>query len=537
MGTDLSSEMRVRFGTGGIPAITARNAHKVGFEGVCERGPFGARLIVSEDEYRHTYGGYTVNADVALAVHNYFAECGNGGKELYINRIVHRVVDVAQSAAAQVTLLTTAVGTTAENTLQVDGKTHGIYANSIKTRIEDATNGESDHFNLTVELAGVKVETWKNLSMDPAADDYVETVINDANSGSDYISVTDLEIVGHAYSERRPVNVLSAYMTGGNDGLTGLADADYVGTKSAQTGLYAFDTLPILDLLLVPGRATSTVQNAMVTYCDTDRDHKCFALLDPPASYSKTQIVTYFETTALLLGLSQTFAMYWPRPRILNPDTTIFGNVATVDVPPSGLLAGLCAFVAAESPKGKFTQPAGKTYPLRSVVGFEGEDAARKQPHAVCEKATRDIVFPKRINPLRKDPTGPFYVDGELTGRKGSGTDFPTVGEQIGAQYVAKEVETAIDVVRHLDNDEITREQCRQVTDVFLRDLTKAGCFKSKDPALAYVVDFGAGLNTADVIAAYKLKGYIGLATNDPILFGDIGISKDTRNYDASQAV
>jgi hypothetical protein len=528
--------MRVRFGTGGIPAITARNAHLVGIEAVCERGPFGARLVVSEDEYRKVYGGYTANADAALAVHNYFAECGNGGKELYINRIVHRVVDVAQSAAARVTLKTTNVGTVEANTLQVDGKTHGAYANSIKIRIEDATNGEVDHFNLTVELSGVKIETWKNLSMDDTADDYVETIINDENSGSDYIAVTDLDCKDY-WVQQRPVNVLSAYMTGGNDGLTGLVDADYVGTKAAQTGLYAFDTLPILDLLLVPGRATSTVQNAMVTYCDTDRNGQCFAILDPPALYSKTQIVTYFETTALLLGLSQKFAMYWPRPRIINPDTAIFGNGATVDVPPSGLLAGLCAFVAAESPKGKFTQPAGKTYPLRSVVGFEGEDAARKQPHAVCEKTTRDIVFPKRINPLRKDPTGPFYVDGELTGKKGNGKDFPTVGEQVGAQYVAKEVETAIDVVRHLDNDEITREQCRQVVDVFLRDLTAAGCFKSKDPALAYVVDFGAGLNTADVVAAYKLKGYIGLATNDPILFGDIGISKDTRNYDASQAV
>jgi hypothetical protein len=228
--------------------------------------------------------------------------------------------------------------------------------------------------------------------------------------------------------------------------------------------------------------------------------------------------------------------MYWPRPRISNPDSAIYGTALTVAVPPSGLMAGLFARVAAESPKGKFAQPAGISWPLRSVVGFEGEDDDRKQPHAVCQKATRDLVFPKRINPLRKDNVGPYYVDGEFTAKAGATKDFPTCGEQVGAQYVAKEVETALDIVRHMDNDEVTREQARQVVDLFLRDLTANGCFKSKDPSLAYVVDFGAGLNTPDVVRQYKLKGYIGLATNDPILYGDIEISKDTRAYDASVA-
>jgi hypothetical protein len=533
MGTNLSSEIKTRFADAGVPAIAGRNAHLIGVEGVTERGPFGARLITSWAEYKRAYGGFTANADVAKAVWAYFAECGSGSKQLYINRIVHRTVGVVQSVAATINLLTSGAGTFLVDTLQVDGKTHGAYANSIKIRILAATNGDAEYFNLQVELSGVVIETWKNVTMDSTSTDYVETVINHATSGSDYITVTDLD-TGLSPTLARPANGLSAYMASGDDGLSGLVDADYTGDRAGQYGIYAFDTVQTLDLLIIPARVTSAVQNAAITYCESDRDGKCFFIADPPASQTRDQMVTYFETTAALLGLSQKGAMYWPRVRISNPDTVIFGNGLTITVSPSGHLAGLCARVAAESTKGKFAQPAGKSHPLYSVVGFEGEDDNRLQPHAVCEKATRDVVFPKRINPLRKDPTGPYYVDGELTFKTGSGQDFPTVGEQLGAQYVAKEIDAALDVVRHMDNDEVTREQCRAVADLFLRDLTANGCFKSKDPTLAYTVDFGDGLNTPDVVKQYKLKGYVGLATNDPILYGDIMIAKDTRAYDAS---
>jgi len=536
MASDLSSEMKVRFSSGGIPNIAARNAHVIGIAGVTERGPFGARLVSSWAEYLKTYGGFTANADVALAVWNCFAERGDASPELYINRIVHRNGDVAASAAATVMLRSGGVGTFLFDTLKVDGKTHGSYANSIKIRVADATNGEAACFDLKVELSGVVVEHWKNLTMDSTdAVSYVETVINHATAGSDYIAVTDQDVLVAAL-QKRPVNGLSAYMASGDDGLSGLVDLDYTGSKTAGIGLYAFDALQTLDILIVPGRATTTVQNALVTYCETDWGGQTLAILDPAASQTAAQMVTYWVTTASLYGLSFKIAMYWPRPRITNPDPVTFGTGLSISVPPSGLLAGLCARVAAESPKGKFTQPAGISWPLRSVVGFEGEDDERKQPHAVCQKTTRNLVFPKRINPLRKDKVGPYYVDGELTAKRGTSKDFATVGEQLGAQYVAKEVEQGLDIVRHMDNDEVTREQARQVVDMFLRPQCAAGCFKSKDPATAYVVDFGAGLNTPDVVRQNKLKGYIGLATNDPILYGDIEIAKDTRAYDASVA-
>ena len=534
MSTQLSSDFVVKEADPGIPSVTGRVTDVVGFVGVAERGPLDQPMLVqSWDEYKRIFGGFTSTADLALAAWCFFMEVGEGSKECWFSRIVHRVGGTAQSAKGTTTLATTAVGTAAQNTLRVDGKTTGAYANAIKIRIVDATDAAVAHFNLQVEVSGVAVEVWQNLDMDPDSASYPERIINDAGVGSDLIAVGDLHApITHAAA--RPVNVLTAVMTGGDDGLTAIADADYTGVLSTKTGLYALDAVADLDVLVVPNRATATVQTAMVAYCETTRAGKCFAILDPPASNSKSDIVTYVDTTAALGGTTQKAAMYWPRPRITNPSTTIFGVGTTYACAYSGGIAGFYCRVAAESKQGKFTQPAGITYRLRGVVGFEGEDDLLTIPHAVRQKTTRDYVFPRRINPLRKDRNTGYYIDGEYTLK--SGLHWPTVGEARGAVYVEKAIEEALQTARHRDNNDRLREECRSTVYAFLRDECDKECFASLDPSLAFFVDFGTGLNTAAVIRANQIKGRVGIATNAPAIFGNVEISQDTRAYDAAAA-
>jgi phage tail sheath protein FI len=59
------------------------------------------------------------------------------------------------------------------------------------------------------------------------------------------------------------------------------------------------------------------------------------------------------------------------------------------------------------------------------------------------------------------------------------------------------------------------------------------GAFRSKDPATAFFVDFGTGLNTPAVIFANKLIGRVGLATQKPVDFVILRFSQDTRAFDA----
>src|SRR5512138_2657411 len=76
----VEEEPRVR-SIPGIPTAV------LGAVGITERGPVGkAVLCTSFEEFVETFGGYTPNSDLALAVQAYFE---NGGQILWVVRTVH----------------------------------------------------------------------------------------------------------------------------------------------------------------------------------------------------------------------------------------------------------------------------------------------------------------------------------------------------------------------------------------------------------------------------------------------------------------
>jgi phage tail sheath protein FI len=414
------------------------------------------------------------------------------------------------------------------STLQVAGKYDGTYAHNIKAQVSDATSGNGAEFNLSVVRGGLIVEVFPNLSMDDTASNYVETVVNNATTGSKLITVTDLD-AGISVSGDRPANATSAFMSGGNDGLVGLVDADFTGASSAngKTGLRALDTVQDLTLLIVPGRATSAVHNAMLTYCEATRDKQVFAVLDPPANQSATGIVTYVETTAALLNASEFGAIYWPRVKVLNPSTTVFGNDSLITVPPSGIIAGVYARTDAATPGGVYQPPAGTERGILSgVLGFETNE--------VLEEAKRDLVFPKRINPLTVFPGAARHIDGARTLK--SNGNFPTVAERRGAIFIEQSVKNGIQFARHSNNNAQLRATVSRTVTAFLLLQLKNGAFRTSVPATAFFVDFSDALNPPSVQFAGQLIGRIGIATNKPAEFIVLRFSQDTRALDAELA-
>src|SRR5690606_37423544 len=122
-------------------------------------------------------------------------------------------------------------------------------------------------------------------------------------------------------------------------------------------------------------------------------------------------------STAALLGLSEHAAIYWPRVKVLNPSRSVFGSAAELVVPPSGHIAGVYARVDGSAPGGVYKPPAGIEHgKLLGVLGFETDE--------VLDEAKRDLVFPKRINPLTAFPGVPRHIDGART-LKGDG-NFPS---------------------------------------------------------------------------------------------------------------
>mgnify|MGYP006921283389 CR=1 FL=1 len=410
----------------------------------------------------------------------------------------------------------------AVDTLQVEGKYDGTYAHVLKGKVAAATSGNAAEFNFIVLKNGLIVETFPNVTMDDTATNYIETVVNNATTGSKYITVIDQDAGTGAASTDRPANATSSFLSGGDDGLASLADTDFTGATgvNGKTGLRCFDTVQELNLLAVPGRATSAVHNAMITYCEVTRDKTMFAILDSPANQSAEDVITYFETTAAILGLSEHAAAYWPRIKVLNPSKTVFGTADQLTVPPSGHIAGVYARTDASKPGGVYEFPAGVEQGiLLGCLGFETDE--------VLEEEKRDLVYPKRINPLTTYPGAPRHIDGSRT-LKGDG-NFPSVAERRGAIFIEQSIKRGLQFARHKKNTENLRQSVSRTCEAFLLVQMRNGAFRSNDPATAFSVDFGEGLNPASVQFAGQLIGRIGIATAKPAEYIVLRFSQDVR--------
>jgi phage tail sheath protein FI len=320
------------------------------------------------------------------------------------------------------------------------------------------------------------------------------------------------------------VNGTSGLMTGGDDGLASIADTDFIGSEAGGTGLYALDAVEDLSIFAVPGRATSAAHNSMITYAEVHREGSCFAVFDPPEDMSATEIVTYVETTASLLGASEFAAIYWPRVKVSNPNKSVFGNDAQIVVPPSGSIMGVMSRSDATGDGGVYKAPAGiERGQMRSILGFETDE--------VLNVRKRGIVFPKRINPLTTGTGKPRFIDGARTLK--SNGNFPYVNERRGVIFIGQSVKRGLDFARHQNNDDSLRATCFRTVRLFLIGEMRKKAFRSMDPKKAFVVDFGKGLNPDSAIFAGELRGKVGLATQKPAEFVFVTFSQDTRALEA----
>ena len=78
-----------------------------------------------------------------------------------------------------------------------------------------------------------------------------------------------------------------------------------------------------------------------------------------PSRRSRDRVVEYVRTTALLKELSEFGAMYWPRIKVANPNTSVFGTADQIVVPPSGHIWGMYARNDASIEGGVSEAPAG----------------------------------------------------------------------------------------------------------------------------------------------------------------------------------
>lgn len=418
------------------------------------------------------------------------------------------------------------------NTIKVDGRYFGDYTDDITIQIANATSGVASEFNLLVIRGGVVKEVFPNVTMDDTATNYVETVVNDENSGSVYIAVTDLDAGGTPTTDR-PINITSSALAGGDAGTTSLADADYVGNQAGPTGLYAFDRVSDGTMLVIPN-ASSSLAGSMLEYSYSHRNGSLFCFLDPPAGYTAAQIVSWVTSGNLLENTAGEFgAVFWPRIKVANPATAIFGSAETITVPPSAWIAGRAAANDAKI-GGVYQPPAGIGEGYGVVLGMRGveDDPGGSSRHPVLDENVRDLVYPKRINPITKIETTPWHIDGSKT-MKSTGS-FPTIGERRGVIFIEQTIKGTLQTFRHRANNAETRRKVKNTVERFLEQEMGYGAFRSTDPATAFFVDCSDALNPLSLQRQGKLRCRVGLATNSPIDFIILEFTQDTRGLETA---
>lgn len=419
----------------------------------------------------------------------------------------------------------------ATNTLKIDAKTPGTFGNLIRVVIAASSSTVASEFDLKVEEDGVIKEVWKNLTMDDTAARFVETIINDTNSGSNLIAATDLDAGGTPTTDR-PINGTHGYLTSGNDGLSGLADTDFVGSSAGPTGLYALDTLTTLRIVVIPAKATSTVYSGINTYCETWREKSCFGIYATPtaASVANTAAMkTFIETTTSIKGTTEYGAIYWPRIKVSNPSTAVFGTASTMYVDPSAWIAGTYARVDDTISGGVYEAPAGVEQNMGRINGCLGLEVTE-----VNDLRKREILAGALVNPIRHHPSYGYYIDGHWT-LKDSG-NWPDINEVRGKIHIAESVSESLEWVKHRRNTKALRKRVFRSVTSFLMTQLALGAFASDVPSEAFFLQCDDKLNPPAVVASGKLKIKIGLNFGKAIGVVEQIITKDTRAYDEALA-
>ena len=187
---------------------------------------------------------------------------------------------------------------------------------------------------------------------------------------------------------------------GGDNGLTDLADADFIGDPSQHTGLYGFDEIDALNLLMVPGVTTVPVINAGIAYAEGRKD--LLFIADTPMHLEPLEAVDFRKGQGMYSHAafnSSYAALYFPWLEISDPV-----NSRKKLVPPCGAVAGCIA--RSDQKTNVWNAPAGID---RGRI-FNTISLAYK-----TSRGERDVLYPEGINVIAVFPDTGINIWGQKT--------------------------------------------------------------------------------------------------------------------------
>ena len=166
----------------------------------------------------------------------------------------------------------------AEETMGISAKNPGDWGDDLRVYVTNNALNLLDLFDFRVVYLrdGTMSEWYPGLSMDPTDSKYF---VNYINERSNLVVVDDLDSTNEVYSSagyvNRPlvtVDENGVALSGGDNGLDGFTDSDWIGDGPNMTGMYAADMSYMSIDLMIPGTTSATVYQAMIAYCEQRAD-------------------------------------------------------------------------------------------------------------------------------------------------------------------------------------------------------------------------------------------------------------------------
>ncbi len=311
---------------------------------------------------------------------------------------------------------------------------------------------------------------------------------------SDLITVEDLDSSERDIGDFPEVFDLE-YLTGGDDGLTSLADTDFSGVQADKTGLYAFDILPRQFAQIgSPDCRTASFQSNLNEYALSRGLWTEFDFSFDLTWEEAKEHVT--ETAMLNTNMGE---INYPNPMWKNPITGIIEVI-----PQCGHTMGLNARVWSEIGKGPWIAAAGtEDGKYKASEGFETD--------VTEDKTVRDALYEARINALYRYPSYGDLKYGIQTLE--SDGEFPQVPERVVFLYCEHSIVNGTPWIVFKNIDTSSLKRLSKTAKKFLRGVWRAGGLKGLKEEDAFVVDVGEDVNTTEREEAGEMWCKIGLAT------------------------
>lgn len=511
----------------GVRTITGVATSITAFIGRAARGPTdadtdGPVTINSYGDYERNFGKLDPAYPMGYAVRDFYL---NGGAQAVIVRLYKTSAGKPAKAAIKIA------------NLPLEAASAGAWGNKLRARIDANVSADvatryglasSDLFNLTVRDmdSGVQ-ESFLNLTVKESPR-RVDRVLK---AGSSLVRVAASLVlpattVPTAHQDLSQSDIDSGKTVWDLDkSSTGVAPADqavdsaalsdpadYLGSQTAKTGIYALKKVDLFNLLCIPpdvrdGDTQSKVYQDALAFCV---ERRALLIVDPPGSWSSAAGITQNNNQALTaLGLggdaARNAALYFPR--VLEADPARQGQTDTFV--PCGIVAGVTARTDVQ--RGVWKAPAGLDAALNGVQGLavkltDGENG---------------MLNPIGVNCLRGFPLiGPVVWGARtLRGADLLADEYKYVPVRRLALYIEESLFRGTQWVVFEPNDEPLWAQIRLNVGAFMHNLFRQGAFQGKTPQDAYFVKCDKETTTQNDINLGIVNIVVGFAPLKPAEF------------------